>query len=153
MLCLVHFTVVALTHTHTHTKCKSSKKWGLRFILSHSKTYVGSSLYSALHPHSLPPRPHLSTQLLYLNQMAACFCLCCRSAWHPGRLNTVTPQWVAQETGMTTSRHAQRETPEVVTMETPLVVPPLCECDLLLEAMAISCCHVYLHDGLRDDSS
>lgn len=146
MLCLVHFTVVASTHIHTHTKWKSSKKRGLRFILSHGKTYVGSSLYSTLHPpphtHTFPPRPHLSTQL-YLNQMAACFCLCCRSAWHPGRLNTVTPQWVAQETGMTTARHAQRETPEVVTMETPLVVPPLCKCNLLLEAMTVSCCRIF----------
>lgn len=64
--------------------------------------------------------------------MAPCFA---SAADQPGilaDLNTVTPQWVAQETGMTAARRAQRETPEVVAMET---TPP-CKCALLLETVA-----------------
>ena len=57
----------------------------------------------------------------------------------------MTPQWVAQETGMTAARHAQRETPEVVAMETALVVPPLCKCALLWETVTASQCHLHLH--------
>lgn len=46
---------------------------------------------------------------------------------------------------MTTARHAQRETPEVVAMETSVVIPPPCKCALLLETVTASWCHVNLH--------
>ncbi len=72
--------------------------------------------------------------------MAPCFAF---TADHPGRLYAVTPQWVAQETGMTAARHAQRETPEVVPMETALVVPPLCKRASLWETVTISHCHLH----------
>lgn len=62
----------------------------------------------------------------------------------PGTGCSMTPSWVVTETGMTTHWQAQRETPEVVTMTTALVVPPL--------AVAASWCHV-THDHCKSKHS
>lgn len=109
-------------------------------LLSRDDTAAGVSSF-------LSPPHHLSTRLLHLSQMALCFAFTADQTRHPGRLYVVTPQWVAKEAGVTAAQHAQRETPEVVTMETALVVPPffvnaLCcgkRCQLL------SVIYIYLH--------
>lgn len=66
----------------------------------------------------------------------------------PGRLYTVTPQWVAQEADVTTARHAQRDISEVITMETSLVPPLDASC-----AVTASRCHVRSHAQVALDGS
>lgn len=130
--------------TLNHRKC--SKKWRPRLkLLSRDNASAGFSICSiplSPPPLTLPPPEHSAP---LPEPDGSMFCLYCWSTWHPGRLYIVTPLWVAQETGMTAARHAQRETPEVVTMETSLVVPPFCKCALLLETVTTSQCHLHLH--------
>lgn len=105
----------------------------------HIRRFFCLFFFSSFEPPPPSPLSYHPTELLYLDQMATCLSFTVDQT-HPGTLYTMTPLWVVKETGITTTWHPQWETPEVVTMETTLVVPPFCKCALLLEVVSLFLC-------------